>query len=811
MLLKLANYLRGCGRSAEDLYCAVVKDADRKTRRSARNGGGSGRPNPTSGAVGGGAGMTARQLFVCLREFCGAEIVCVEEVIRLFRIFDEDGNNVLTTAELVALVAALQDQLQDQLQLDTLPQTLNSLASATTPGKMGGNQTMETGGRERRRSSLSPVSNMTSIVQRLAQYEDVHQQRLPPPTIAAVYPHYLRLRTLMKANHWGPRDVYHRIDVDARGSITAMELKRGLQMLYKGGHIGRQHSSITVEHADEIIRYIDTPQQGSISMIQFESWSKELEVEYSRQRVRAKHGRSGFYQLWKAMVGLNLSQDDLFAHFDENDDGGVTLDELQRGLLAMFEDSLTAKEIRAMFEAVDTDGNGDISKEEWINVVLKEMHRAVRSSGTGEEIQSLALGTKRRNDDGGFSPLKSSGRQRGDSDTRVDSKMSIPDTAWTETVDETTGKTYWYNTVTRKSLWKQPEIRINVATVLDDSEKEGYYSDSELQDVMGEDLAPPDPERVYDHYIHLQRLMRERHLGPREIYRRIDMTGEGAVTIQGLKRGLQMLYKDTLTGCLVLRDEAAEIVRSITRRGAVTMVEFEEWCVKNERKFKQRYAVARAAQDSFYRLWQYMRVNGLGPDDIFEMFDTDHGGSLSFEELEKGMGRSVREPFESSELRAMFDTLDMDGSQDITPAEWGRSLTKEMRGAVRGMGTHEEIRALKDGPGSPSGAGVRGGGGGGAKRGAPRMSMSLARSPMTLTRPASMSSMITVSKQGKALLSGERVGSGKGGEVGEGAAEVYKSYMKLKKALKRDAGPVSIASSIQGDDIWVSQHDVQRR
>ena len=91
------------------------------------------------------------------------------------------------------------------------------------------------------------------------------------------------------------------------------------------------------------------------------------------------------------------------------------------------------------------------------------------------------------------------------------------------------------------------------------------------------------------------------------------------------------------------------------------------------------------------------------------------------------------------------------------------------------------------------------------------MSMSLARSPMTLTRSASMSSMITVSKQGKALLSGERVGGGKGGEVGEGAAEVYKSYMKLKKALKRDAGPVSIASSIQGDDIWVSQHDVQRR
>jgi Ca2+-binding EF-hand superfamily protein len=68
---------------------------------------------------------------------------------------------------------------------------------------------------------------------------------------------------------------------------------------------------------------------------------------------------------WLKSTGLSVV--DLFAKFDENDDGEITSEEFKNGLLGLNLADLPPSQIERLVEAIDEDGNGVIDLEELSN------------------------------------------------------------------------------------------------------------------------------------------------------------------------------------------------------------------------------------------------------------------------------------------------------------------------------------------------------------------------------------------------------------------------------------------------------------
>lgn len=301
---------------------------------------------------------------------------------------------------------------------------------------------------------------------------------------------------------------------------------------------------VSFEEADEIIRSIDLDGEGGVSMEEFEQWCKEQEAVFSKRYVRARNGQGGFYTLWKNMVQENLGPEDLFEQFDTNTDGVVTGEEMRRVMMFLFGQILKGQEVLAMFEVLDADGDGSISSDEWNSILTRSMQKAVQAHGTHDEIRSLKLGTKRRE----------VVKRKPQSKTIV----HIPDSDWFETKDEKTGRQYWYNPMTRQSTWKQPLVELG----MDSSDAIPADSD-DGQDHELKSKEPPHPEKVYAHYLRLRELMREEHWGPRDIYRRIDIDGDGNITVLELKRGLHKLVRRLSHNSLCIHSSSACVLYGI--------------------------------------------------------------------------------------------------------------------------------------------------------------------------------------------------------------------------------------------------------
>eukprot|EP00947_MAST-08B_sp_MAST-8B-sp1_P005458 g5458.t1 len=209
------------------------------------------------------------------------------------------------------------------------------------------------------------------------------------PDPERVYRHFLRLRELMREEIIGPRDIFRRIDFNGDGTLCAAELRRGLHFLYKGGRSG---CHIDMQEATDIINAIDEDMNDEINMLEFEAWCKDMEVEFSRRYVKARHAQEGFYRIFKELGHLGVSAEELYHQFDVDGSDNVTMDEVRRGLNRIFKRPFTKIECEQIFRMLDEDGSGGISLDEWVERFRKQAWAAVRGVGTKAEIQSLQAG-----------------------------------------------------------------------------------------------------------------------------------------------------------------------------------------------------------------------------------------------------------------------------------------------------------------------------------------------------------------------------------------------------------------------------------
>ena len=227
-------------------------------------------------------------------------------------------------------------------------------------------------------------------------------------------------------------------------------------------------------------------------------------------------------------------------------------------------------------------------------------------------------------------------------------------------------------------------------------------------------------------------------------------------------------YKGSRIGCQITFDEADEIMRSIDsdQRDGVSMVEFQDWCARHEKEYLRRFAALRAAEDVLYRLWQHMGGQGLSVDDIFALFDTDQDGAISLQEMQRGLKTQVGGQFPAEDVEAMFNVLDYDHNGEISAEEWETLLVKHMHSTVLRIGTLEDIHSLQ-------------------RRSSPT---SAAKARKLFATPVP----ISAAGEGKVVAS-------------PAVQRIYKNYVKLKTALRKEQRAQERRDRIARRDAWLDE------
>lgn len=131
------------------------------------------------------------------------------------------------------------------------------------------------------------------------------------------------------------RNAFDVFDKDHSGNISRAELAEVMKSL------GQNPTS---EELDDVIKEVDLDNDGSIG---FNEFVKMMEVELQRSD--------------KALI-------DAFKVLDENGDGFVTLQELKRIVIVTCP-QITDDELKQMIDDLDTDKDGKINYEEFINAM----------------------------------------------------------------------------------------------------------------------------------------------------------------------------------------------------------------------------------------------------------------------------------------------------------------------------------------------------------------------------------------------------------------------------------------------------------
>jgi Ca2+-binding EF-hand superfamily protein len=145
----------------------------------------------------------------------------------------------------------------------------------------------------------------------------------------------MTLSTVQISKLWEAFSVF---DTEGNGSISLAELAQVTQSLGQSLHPAQLR---------EMLREVDTDNSGSIDFAEFQA-------------------------LMISQVGDRRSRLELaFSVFDENNNGYITLDELQ-AVMGQF--GLSEAELKAMLQEVDKDGDGAINLAEFMEILPEEVN-----------------------------------------------------------------------------------------------------------------------------------------------------------------------------------------------------------------------------------------------------------------------------------------------------------------------------------------------------------------------------------------------------------------------------------------------------
>lgn len=133
------------------------------------------------------------------------------------------------------------------------------------------------------------------------------------------------------------------LDVDGDGAITVEEMRSGMKRL---------GSTLNQEELDAMIKDMDVDGSGTIDYEEFITATLNLATLEKEELLK------------KA-----------FEHFDADGSGYITMDELEAALKELGMD-----DIKDILEKVDTDGDGQIDYEEFVNMMVSNNDSTFRAT-----------------------------------------------------------------------------------------------------------------------------------------------------------------------------------------------------------------------------------------------------------------------------------------------------------------------------------------------------------------------------------------------------------------------------------------------
>lgn len=165
------------------------------------------------------------------------------------------------------------------------------------------------------------------------------------------------------------KDIFVELDSDGSGELDQTELISGLKKLGTFGEISN-------DDAAAVIEVFDVDGDKKISLTEFvDFFSARVEqVLKERREKQAEALAKRFRSVMQAAQRQGVSARDIFYHFDKDKGGTLSTKELADGLTALpnFK-ALSNRDINDLVGILDSDGNGDVSVDEFESFVNDEM------------------------------------------------------------------------------------------------------------------------------------------------------------------------------------------------------------------------------------------------------------------------------------------------------------------------------------------------------------------------------------------------------------------------------------------------------
>lgn len=158
------------------------------------------------------------------------------------------------------------------------------------------------------------------------------------------------------------REIFKEFDSDGSGYLTAAELKAAL----KG--IGGTFEELSQADADSIVKHFDSDGDGQTSQDEFTAFFEERVKSAKRERkVKARQRfQRRFKLVLMAVIDEGGSLEEIFQHFNKDDDGAISHQELKDGLKSLKHfKNLTKDELGSLVSVLDTNNDGSISFQEF--------------------------------------------------------------------------------------------------------------------------------------------------------------------------------------------------------------------------------------------------------------------------------------------------------------------------------------------------------------------------------------------------------------------------------------------------------------
>eukprot|EP01041_Mallomonas_annulata_P001319 gene1319-2541_t len=179
--------------------------------------------------------------------------------------------------------------------------------------------------------------------------------------------------------------IFAHFDKDGGGSVSTDELATGLKKM-------PHFKELTHADIQGLVRILDADGSGDISLQEFRALV-DSESSQSPENVLVRRLRTVIQSAEKK----GLSIDQIFAHFDKDGGGSVTTDELAAGLKKMphFKE-LTNADIRGIVDILDADGSGDISLQEFRELVTPHHPKSVGIASIAQRLQSVLKNAEKK-------------------------------------------------------------------------------------------------------------------------------------------------------------------------------------------------------------------------------------------------------------------------------------------------------------------------------------------------------------------------------------------------------------------------------